>query len=94
MSTQQIARASRFASVVPIAAFTLVVWCFGPRASALDTNETIPADSRVVSASIHAGASAATVTRAAVVEIGEGLSVVRFTGLSPSIDRRTLQAGA
>ncbi|MHC4868153.1 MAG: DUF4139 domain-containing protein [Planctomycetota bacterium] len=94
MSTQQIARASRFASVVPIAAFTLVVWCFGPRASALDTNETIPADSRVVSASIHAGASAATVTRAAIVEIGEGLSVVRFTGLSPSIDRRTLQAGA
>jgi len=55
--------------------------------------EPIPAESRVVSASIHAGASAATVTRAAVVEVEPGVNRIRFTGLAPSIDRRTLQAG-
>lgn len=52
----------------------------------------IAADSRVVSASIHAGASTASVTRAAVVTVDAGLSRVRFADLPPSIDQRTLQA--
>jgi len=55
-------------------------------------DDPIDARSRVVAATIHAGASAATVTRAAVVEVGEGVSTIRFGELPPSIDRRNLQA--
>lgn len=57
-----------------------------------NASDPIDADSRIVSATIHAGASAATVTRAAVVEVGEGVSTIRFAELSASIDRRSLQA--